>query len=100
MIRLVVTCGRDSERQACDGYHSIALTPLLIEDYLVVHKTGNFADLVSFPRFAVRQPNGRPFRIAGRDGGRGPTIEVRFRHPRKLLMRMYNYIALKVENVH
>jgi hypothetical protein len=100
MFRIVVTRGREAEREECQGYYSLFLTPSFVEEFYYVSRTYNLADLVPMRRFSMRKPTAHPFRIAGADGSEKPVIEIRFRQVKFLSFRFFNPIEQKVELVH
>lgn len=99
-MRIVITRGRDADREGCVGEVSLALTPYLVEETRRVSHTNTMVDLVAVPRFSLRRSNGMPFRIAGNDGPGDRVVEFRFRPVKFLLPKLNMRIEPKVEMFH
>lgn len=97
MLSIVVTSGRDSDIEQCDGRWSVALTPYLYERFDYVTPSNSFADLVAVPKFGLRRPTGLPFRVASRDGFDGRVVEMRLRPLNFFLFSRLKSLALKVD---
>lgn len=100
MLKIVITTDRFRDREECEGYYTLFLTPALVEEFYYVSRNMTLGDLVAMPRFALRRPTHRPFRLAGYDGPNYPSISIRFGLPKFLVTLRSAAIEQKVEFVH